>query len=88
MADHIFKIGDRVKVNPAEAASYVQPWRKLIESGRAATVRWVYKPGDWRAPLMGNVTIDFDGKFRYPKRRQVDVRKLTLIEPAPEVKND
>lgn len=87
MSDREFRVGDRVKIDPEWGFGYRQTWKKLIQSGRMATVIAVHNPDDGRRrdPRLGHVNIEFDGRFRLPERGQVNVRNLILVDPAKEV---
>lgn len=82
MVDQNFKVGDRVKINPAYAECYTRTWRRLIETGREATVATVF--GEDARLFAGDVTIEFDGKFKYPEKGRVSASRLILVEPKKE----
>lgn len=80
MDDREFRVGDRVKLDPATAAM----WRRFAETGRAATVIAVYTGENIMSPMSGGIVIRFDGKFKYPERGCARTSDLLLIEPATE----
>lgn len=75
-------IGSRVKIALSEAEGYTQPYRKLIEDGRAATVTHVYKPelGRQQSLMAGQCRIAFDVKRKGAEPQVLVIRLKDLEE--------
>lgn len=58
--------GDRVRIKPALAGRFIQPWRNWIAAGRGATVLEQYGPKSVRAPLDVKIQFDCKGKVKHP----------------------
>lgn len=77
-------IGSRVRIAPSEAEGYAQPYRKLIQEGRAATVTHVHQPerGRQQNLMAGQCRIVFDVKRKgvEPQVLMIRVKDLEEIE--------
>lgn len=76
------KIGDRVKLDPARADSWILPMRKFCLEGRLATVTTVYTGELGRGLRHGCVRVLFDKgrKTARDVRENVLERDLVLVE--------
>lgn len=81
-----FKIGDRVKINPSVAKSYIAPWDKRIEKGLYGTI----KGNGW----FGNhykVQLDRPRRSTHPHEwlwSNVDKKNLLLVDVEESIRSD